>query len=171
MTQSPATLPTDTAPRGSRATAWSLTATLIALYIINWADKAAFGLVAQPLREELGLTASQIGLVGSAFFLTFTVGGFFAGVLDKWLTLRWAMVVMALAWAATMLPILVVGGFAVLLVSRMALGLAEGPSSALLHTAVYSWHPRRSGACPAPASPRPPPSRRSPSPRCWPSWW
>jgi sugar phosphate permease len=141
MTQSPATLPTDTAPRESRATAWSLTATLIVLYIINWADKAAFGLVAQPLREELGLTASQIGLVGSAFFLTFTVGGFFAGVLDKWLTLRWAMVVMALAWAATMLPILVVAGFAVLLVSRMALGLAEGPSSALLHTAVYSWHP------------------------------
>src|SRR4051812_23382961 len=138
---SPTTLPVATARPASRATAWSLTATLVVLYIINWADKAAFGLVAQPLREELGLTASQIGLVGSAFFLTFTVGGFFAGVLDKWLTLRWAMVVMALAWAATMLSILVVAGFAVLLVSRMALGLAEGPSSALLHTAVYTWHP------------------------------
>ncbi len=41
--------------------------------IVNWADKAVLGIVAQPLMEELGLTASQVGLVGSAFFLTFAV--------------------------------------------------------------------------------------------------
>ena len=140
LSKSPAG-PAATPPRESRVTAWNLTVILVLLYTINWADKAAFGLVAQPLREELGLSASQIGLVGSAFFLTFTVGGFLAGVLNKWMTLRWLMVLMALAWAATMLPMVVVASFAVLLVSRMALGLAEGPSSALLHTAMYSWHP------------------------------
>ena len=114
---------------------------LVVLYVINWGDKAVLGLVARPLAEDLGLSASQIGLVGSAFFLTFTVGGFFAGLLNKWMTLRWVIVLLSLAWAATMLPMVVVASFAVLLLSRLALGLAEGPSSALVHTAIYSWHP------------------------------
>lgn len=35
------------------------------LYIVNWADKAVYGLVAQPLAEELGLTSSQIGFIGA----------------------------------------------------------------------------------------------------------
>lgn len=128
-------------PGDSRKRAWGLTLLLVVLYIINWADKAVFGLVARPLAEEFGLTASQIGLVGSVFFLTFTVGGLFAGLLNKWVTLRWVMVLLSLAWATSMLPMVVVASFAVLLVSRLALGLAEGPSSALVHTAVYSWHP------------------------------
>ncbi|MEV0084773.1 MFS transporter [Saccharopolyspora sp. NPDC050642] len=125
-----------------------MTLLLVLLYIVNWADKAVFGLVAQPLAAELGLTASQIGLIGSGFFLTFTVGGFFAGLLNRWLTMRWVMVALSLAWALTMLPLVVVASFAVLLVSRLALGLAEGPSSALIHTAVYSWHPQEKRGLP-----------------------
>ena len=51
---------------GSRYQAWSLTLLLVVLYIINTSDKLVLGLVAQPLKEEFGLSASQIGLVGSA---------------------------------------------------------------------------------------------------------
>jgi sugar phosphate permease len=125
----------------SRVQAWSLTTIVVVLYIINWSDKAILGLVAQPLAEDIGLTASQIGLVGSGFFLTFTIGGFFAGPLNKLMTVRWVLVLLSLAWAATMLPIVAVASFGVLLVSRLALGLTEGPTSALAYTAVYSWHP------------------------------
>ncbi|MER5179102.1 MFS transporter [Streptomyces sp. NPDC002896] len=125
----------------SRVQAWSLTGIVIVMYIVNWSDKAILGLVAQPLAKEFGLSASQIGLVGSGFFLTFTIGGFFAGPLSKLMTMRWALVLLCLVWAATMLPIVAVASFAVLLVSRLVLGLAEGPTSALAYTAVYSWHP------------------------------
>lgn len=127
------------------------------------------GVIAQPLREELGLTSSQIGLVGSLFFLTFTIGGFFAGLLNRWMTLRWSLVLLALCWAAAMmLPMVVVASFAVLILSRLFLGLAEGPSSALLHTAAYSWHPRPDARCPAHSSPVRRRSRRSRSLRCSP---
>lgn len=136
-------------PRESRATAWSLTALLVSLYVVNWGDKAVLGLVAQPLSEELGLSASQIGLVGSAFFLTFTIGGFSAGVLNKWMTLKWALALLAIGWSLAMLPIVMAATFSVLLVSRMLLGLLEGPSSALIHTAVYSWHPREKRGLPS----------------------
>jgi sugar phosphate permease len=125
----------------SRVNAWSVTLVLFALYVVNWGDKAVLGLVAQPLSRELGLSASHIGLVGSGFFLTFTVGGFFAGLLNKWMTLRWLMVLLSLTWAATMLPMVVVASFAFLLASRLALGLFEGPAGAIIHTAAYSWHP------------------------------
>ncbi|OLM17357.1 hypothetical protein Ae707Ps1_1616 [Pseudonocardia sp. Ae707_Ps1] len=125
----------------SRATAWGVTFTLVALYVLNYADKAVLGLVAQPLSEELGLTSSQIGLIGSAFFAAFVFSGFFAGALTRWMPMRWIMVILSLTWAASMLPVVAFAGFAVLLMSRIALGLFEGPSSAIIHTAAYSWHP------------------------------
>ncbi len=120
--------------------AWRFTGLLVVLYVVNWADKAVLGIIAQPLAEELGLTASQLGLVGSLFFLTFTVGSLFAGPVNRWMSLRWALVVIAILWSATMLPLVIFASFATLLVSRLLLGLAEGPSAALIFTANYSWH-------------------------------
>jgi MFS family permease len=125
----------------SRVAAWGFTSLLLLLYVVNWGDKTILGLAAQPLKEELGMSAAQIGLVGSAFFLTFTIGGFFAGAITKWTTLRWALVALSLVWAATMVPVVLSATFAVLLVSRMVLGLFEGPSGALVYTGVYTWHP------------------------------
>lgn len=130
----------DPAP-DSRTKAWGFTGLLVLLYVINWGDKAVLGIVAQPLADELGLSASQIGLVGSAFFVTFTIGGFFAGLLDRWMTLKWSLVLLSLGWALAMLPVVFAATFAVLLASRMFLGFAEGPSSAIVHAGVYSWHP------------------------------
>ncbi|MFD6895350.1 MFS transporter [Rhodococcus sp. NPDC060086] len=121
--------------------AWGMTGLVIFLYVVNYADKAVLGIIAQPLAREFGLTSSQIGLVGSLFFVTFTIGGFLAGPLEKKLTLKWALLALGLTWSVVMLPLVVTGGFVVLVVCRMLLGLGEGPSSALMHTATYSWHP------------------------------
>jgi len=121
--------------------AWGMTGLVIFLYVVNYADKAVLGIIAQPLARDLGLNSSQIGLVGSLFFVTFTVGGFLAGPLNKYLTLRWALLALGLVWSVVMLPLVVSASFAVLVVCRMLLGFAEGPSSALMHTATYSWHP------------------------------
>lgn len=118
-----------------------MTGLVIFLYVVNYADKAVLGIIAQPLMRELGMTSSQVGLVGSLFFVTFTVGGFFAGPLNKYLTLRWALLALGLTWSVVMLPLVVSASFAMLVITRMLLGLAEGPSSALMHTAAYSWHP------------------------------
>ncbi|MDV8002578.1 MFS transporter [Rhodococcus sp. IEGM 1408] len=121
--------------------AWGMTGLVIFLYVINYADKAVLGIIAQPLAREFGMSSSQIGLVGSLFFVTFTVGGFLAGPLNKFLTLRWALLGLGLIWSVVMLPLVFTGTFVLLVVCRMLLGLAEGPSSALMHTAAYSWHP------------------------------
>lgn len=125
----------------SRTTAWGLTMVLMALYTINYSDKLLLGLVAQPLKEDLGLTSSQVGLTASVFFFAFTIGGFFAGAINKLFSLKWALIGLALIWAAMMLPMVVVGSFMVLLVTRAILGFFEGPSGALVLSATYTWHP------------------------------
>ncbi|GAA4491815.1 MFS transporter [Rhodococcus olei] len=111
------------------------------LFVINYADKAVLGIIAQPLARELGLTSAQIGLVGSLFFLAYAVGGFLAGPINKYLALRWSLVILAIVWSVAMLPLVIAASFTMLIVTRMLLGFSEGPNNALTHTAVYSWHP------------------------------
>jgi MFS family permease len=117
-----------------------MTGLVVLLYMINYADKAVYGIIAQPLAEELNLSSSQIGMVGSLFFLALLVGGYATGLLNRWFGLRWGLLILALIWSATTLPLLLSATFATLVACRMALGLAEGPGAALMHTAAYSWH-------------------------------
>lgn len=153
-TESPRTLPsmalaTPLPASDSRCRAWGLTGLLLVLYAINLSDKAIFGIIAQPLAEELGLSSSQLGLAASLFYLTFTIGCLGAGLLNRWLSLRWSLTILALCWAASLLPVVVVATFGVFVAGRLILGLSEGPSSALIHTATYSWHPREKRGLPS----------------------
>ncbi|MGX4688082.1 MFS transporter [Streptomyces sp. JNUCC 63] len=141
MSVSDTTIPGTRQAKESRATAWGFTGLLVLLTIVNWADKAILGIVAQPLSEEFGLSASQVGMAGSLFFLAFAIASWFSGFLKKWLSLKWGLGLLALCWAVSMVPMLVVPAFGVLLVSRVLLGLSEGPTGALVFSALYSWHP------------------------------
>lgn len=131
-------------------TAWGYTSLLLFLYLLNWTDKAVLGLAAQPLAREFGLTTAQIGLLGSAFYLAFAISGFFAGTLQKKFTVKWALALLVFTWALAMVaPMLAVGGFSVVLASRILLGLGEGPSGALLMSSIYSWHPKEKRGFPS----------------------
>jgi len=133
----------------SRVKAWGFTGMLMFLYIVNWGDKAVYGLVAQPLAEEMGLSSSALGFIGSMFFLAFTIGNLIAGLLGRYLALKWSLAILALGWSFAMLPVTLAAGFAFLLVSRLLLGFLEGPSSPLIHTALYTWHPREKRGLPS----------------------
>ncbi|MFC8384872.1 MFS transporter [Nocardia sp. NPDC057272] len=152
MTTKQSTAPTGvsgTDPVYSHARAWGITATVVVLYVINYSDKAILGIAAKPLRDELGLTASQIGLIGSAFFVTFAVGGLLAGPLARRVSMRWLLIAIALSWSLVMLPTVVAASFGVLLVSRMLLGFFEGPALAVVCTAIFAWHPMEKRALPS----------------------
>jgi len=131
-----------------RYRAWGMTLLLGSLYMITYTDKILLGLVAQPLKEEFGLTASQVGTAGSVFFIAYVIGGLGSGVVNKWLVLRWSLVVLSIVWALCMLPMVIAGGYTVLILSRLILGLAEGPSASLVYTAIYSWHPPEKRSAP-----------------------
>ncbi|MFP3585939.1 MFS transporter [Paraburkholderia sp. SIMBA_055] len=125
----------------STARAWSITALIVVFATINWADKAIFGIVAQALKEELGFTSTQIGFAGSAFFFLFSVSGAALSFLGDKIQIRWILLVLAALWSVIQLPMLVTGSFAVLVITRIALGVAEGPATAMANTAVFQWFP------------------------------
>jgi sugar phosphate permease len=119
--------------------AWLVTGALVVFQIINFADKAVIGLVADPAMRELGLTAGEFGFIGSAFFFLFAVAAVAFGFLAGKVPTRWIILVMGISWAVLQFPMLFGGGAAVLLVTRILLGAAEGPATPITLQHVHGW--------------------------------
>lgn len=119
--------------------AWLVTGALVVFQIINFADKAVLGLVADSAIRDLGLTAGQFGFIGSAFFFLFAVAAVAAGFLAGKVPTRWIILTMGVSWAVLQFPMLFGGGAAVLLVARILLGAAEGPATPITLQHVHGW--------------------------------
>jgi len=68
----------------ARTAAWGFTALAVTLYVVNWGDKAVLGLVAQDLKDEIGINEEQVGLIASAVFVLFIVRCAPAGRMKRW---------------------------------------------------------------------------------------
>jgi predicted MFS family arabinose efflux permease len=127
---------------------WIVTGLLLLLAMINVADKAILGLAALPLMRELGLTPAQIGLAASSFFVPFAVMSVAIGLLANRVPTRWILLVLAVSWSVALLPMVLVASLPALLVSRVALGGAEGPAGAVATHAIHKWFPDAKRALP-----------------------
>lgn len=124
-------------PGGARA--WVVTGMLLLFMMINFGDKAVVGLAAAAISEELGLSASQYGMIASGFFLLFSVSALGVGFLADRYPTKHLLLAMCLVWALTLLPLLGAASFALLLASRIVLGAAEGPAIPVASHAVQKW--------------------------------
>src|SRR6266700_1805253 len=61
--------------------AWTAVVLVFLFMLINFADKAVIGLASVPIMRDLRLDHRQFGLLGSAFFLLFSVSGVVVGFL------------------------------------------------------------------------------------------
>ena len=116
--------------------------------LINFADKAVIGLASVPIMRDLRLDHRQFGLLGSAFFLLFSVSGVLVGFLANRVRTKALMLVMSVIWAAALLPMSVAASFTVLLASRVILGAAEGPAFPVAVHSVYKWFGNQRRALP-----------------------
>jgi MFS family permease len=132
----------------TRRPAWLIVGLVFLFMLINYADKAVIGLASVPIMAELGLNHAQFGLLGSSFFLLFSVSGVLVGLLTIRLGSRAIMWLMSTVWAAALLPMIRLSSFSALLCSRVALGAAEGPAFPVAVHAVYQWFPDRRRALP-----------------------
>src|SRR5262249_38025558 len=99
---------------------------LLALSVfINYIDRGNLSIAAPLLKNELGISASKLGILLSAFFWTYTamlfVCGWFVDRFDASRVLALGYLVWSLSTAATGL----VQGFAMLLLTRLFLGMGE----------------------------------------------
>ncbi|MDX2648109.1 MFS transporter [Streptomyces sp. PA03-1a] len=127
--------------RTSVRRAWTVTTLLVVFMMVNFADKAVLGLAADPIRHDLGLSATEFGLANSAFFLLFSLSGAAVGLLADRVRPRWLLLVMALLWSVAQLPMALGAGMAALMASRIVLGAAEGPAFPVAQHSALSWFP------------------------------
>ena len=120
---------------------WLIVALLFLFMAINFADKAVIGIAAVPMMHELRLSPRQFGLIGSSFFLLFSLSAIVTGFAVNRLQTRWALLVMGLVWALTQFPMLGQVGLATVVACRVALGAGEGPAAPVALHSAYKWFP------------------------------
>lgn len=92
---------------------------------LNYVDRGAVGIAAPLMKSDLGLSATQFGLIVSAFFWVYAPVQLFVG----WLVDRYSVYKLmaggVLLWAVATLAMGFAGGFLSLLVLRIVLGVGE----------------------------------------------
>jgi ACS family D-galactonate transporter-like MFS transporter len=108
----------------SRAMSLALTLLVVSVFI-NYVDRGNLSIAAPLLKNELGISASRLGILLSSFFWSYTVFlfvcGWFVDRFDVNRVLGFGFLLWSLATAATGL----VHGFVLLLLMRLVLGMGE----------------------------------------------
>ena len=109
----------------SRSASSGLILLLGAAVFLNYVDRGAVGIAAPLMKSELGLTATQFGLVASAFFWVYAPVQLIVGwLVDRYSVYR-LMSAGLLLWAVATLLMGFAGGFLSLLLLRIFLGMGE----------------------------------------------
>ncbi|WP_144146844.1 MFS transporter [Paraburkholderia sp. BCC1884] len=130
------------------AKAWRIALLLFMFMSVNFIDKIAVGLLAVPMMDELKLTPTQFGMVASSFFWLFAIAGVAGGFLANRVATTGLLLGVALIWSLCQIPMAVSSSLVVLVVARVLLGIAEGPSFPLAVHACYKWFPDNRRAVP-----------------------
>ena len=128
---------TQPTPKG----AWKTTFLLFLFMLVNFADKIVVGLAGVPIMTELKLEPEQFGLLGSSFFLLFSIAAIVVGFIVNRVATRWVLLALALIWALAQFPMVGTVSFTTLLVWRVILGAGEGPAGSVAVHAIYKWFP------------------------------
>jgi MFS family permease len=134
--------PSATAEASGQSRAFAVLILLFLFQTLNFFDKLVFGLSAVPMMKELSLSPKEFGLIGSSFFLLFSLSGMAVGlfVIGRFPT-KWILIILAAVWSATQIPIFFTSSVAVLIGCRIVLGAGEGPGLPTALHACYNWFP------------------------------
>ena len=128
----------------SRAARSPVVLLLAAVLFINYVDRGALPTAAHHIQEDLHLTFTQLGMLGSAFFWTYAL----AQIPMGWLAERYgAQRVLAAGlavWALATLLVGVVSGFVLLFTLRLLLGIGESVGFPCTSKILASTVPKQS---------------------------
>ncbi len=130
------------APAGATNIRWSKVGVLLLVsYLVAYIDRTNMSIAAPSMTKELGLDASQMGILMSAFFCGYVISLAFAGVIVTKLgakrSMSVALFVFGLASAATGLT----EDFSQLIIVRVLLGIGEGFVFPAITLFFVRWFP------------------------------
>jgi MFS family permease len=120
---------------------WATSILLFASVVISYIDRSNLSVAAPLLRDELGLSASGLGALLSAFFWSYALFQLASGWLVDRFDVNWVMAAGFLLWSAVTAATGLAGGFASLFCLRLLLGMAESvayPSYSKIFATYYT---------------------------------
>jgi ACS family D-galactonate transporter-like MFS transporter len=93
--------------------------------LINYVDRGNLSIAAPLLKDELGMSASQLGILLSAFFWSYTAMQFVSGWLVDRFDVNLVIAAGYLLWSLATATTGIVRGFTILLAMRLLLGIGE----------------------------------------------
>ena len=118
-------------------------AMLILAYTFNFLDRQILGILKEPIKHELGLTDTQLGLMGGVAFaaLYTTLSVPIAWLADR-VSRTWIMTTALAVWSAFTLACGLAGGFWSLFLARMGVGVGEAGGVAPAYSLISDYFPR-----------------------------
>ena len=96
--------------------------------VINYIDRSNLSIAAPLIKDEMGITASQLGTLLSAFFWTYSFMQIVSGWLVDRFDVKWVFALGFLLWSAATAVTGILHGFVALLIVRVVLGIGEAVS-------------------------------------------
>jgi MFS transporter, ACS family, D-galactonate transporter len=113
-------------PSASHTSTMSGVLFLMALSVlINYIDRSNLSIAAPLIKDELGITGTQLGTLLSAFFYTYALLQIPAGWLVDRFDVKWVFALGFFVWSASTAVTGLLHGFAALLIARVVLGVGE----------------------------------------------
>jgi MFS family permease len=133
----------------SPARAWWTVAVLTFTYIVSFVDRTILGLLIEPIKADLALSDTQIGLVqGMAFGLFYAAMGLPLGWLADRTSRRGLIAVGATLWCAATAACGLASSFVQLFLARIAVGVGEAALSPAAMSIISDSFPKERRAVP-----------------------
>lgn len=116
---------------------------LCLMYFISYIDRVNISVAAPLIRSEMGLTATQLGLIFSAFAYPYAAMQIFGGWLSDRLGPRLVLAVLSSIWAVATVLTGFAGSVFALVLCRIAVGIGEGGAFPTATRAFTYWMPVR----------------------------
>jgi MFS family permease len=112
-------------------------------YVVSFVDRLILGLLVQPLKADLGISDTQVGLLaGIGFALFYTVMGVPLARLADRSNRKWLIVAGVALWSAATAASAFATSFAWLLLARVAVGVGEATLAPAASSMIADYFPR-----------------------------
>ncbi|MDG2278315.1 MAG: MFS transporter [Pseudomonadales bacterium] len=111
-------------------------------YIVNFVDRSILAILLEPIKIELALSDTQLGLLGGLAFALFyaTLGIPIAALADRWSRVKVLSISMVI-WSAMTALCGLASGFWTLLIARIGVGIGEAGASPPSHSLISDYFP------------------------------
>lgn len=115
---------------------------LLGVYVLNYVDRQIVGILAEPIKKDLDLSDTQLGMMGGLAFAIFysTLGIPIARLADRY-SRKWIETAALATWSAFTALCGMAGGFTSLFLARLGVGVGEAGGVAPAFSMVADYFP------------------------------